>query len=117
MHTNNGLFFLVYFLFSSLLRPLGADAEETGVGASHAQAGESLEFLLLLCDHAGLLLLLDLKHEFSRHKLDLKNALRHVCRASRLTLLYILLWLSCYFIRIMHSCYTALNVTNMLGQI
>lgn len=62
----NGLFLLLYFLLSRLLRSLGADAEESGVSASHAQVGESLEFLLLLSDHAGLLLLVHLEQKLKK---------------------------------------------------
>lgn len=62
----NSLFLLLYFLLSSLLCPLGADAEETGVGTSHTQTSESVEFLLFLSDHAGLVLLAHLEQKFSR---------------------------------------------------
>lgn len=75
LRTNNGLFLLLYILLGGLLRPLGADAEETGVGASHAQGGESLELLLILGDHAGLLLLVHLEQGFRRRVLKQVNKL------------------------------------------
>uniref|UniRef100_A0AAR2L509 Uncharacterized protein n=1 Tax=Pygocentrus nattereri TaxID=42514 RepID=A0AAR2L509_PYGNA len=58
-HTNSLLFLLLYILLGGLLCPLGADAKEACIGTGHAQAGESLELLLVLRDHVGLLFLVD----------------------------------------------------------